>query len=377
MSDSGEVLRNRLISTARFEPLDRAWRHECMGFWNETLARWHGEGLPTDVHDVGTAHIFNQFDLQAPLIFEPDLHPGIFPLFEEEVLREEGDTIVKRSRYGTTVQVPRDGHSTPPHLIEAPVSDTASWERMKSRMDPFSKGRIEEQEFGIHLAEERGWPLYAYVCGLFGTHRHLLGLEPLMYAYYEKAELLHEIARHWVFMWKTILNSIAQRRAPDLVYLWEDMCGKNGPIIGPRTFDAFMTPYYQELTGFLKNELGVPIVAVDTDGDCTILIEKFVSAGVNLLLPFEVQAGMDVLEVRKKWPDQFAIWGGIDKRELAKDKRAIEKEVIRVVPPMLAAGGYIPGIDHLVPPDVSYENWLFYRDLVRDVVDRHYGVKAG
>ena len=44
---------------------------------------------------------------------------------------------------------------------------------------------------------------------------------------------------------------------------------------------------------------------------------------------------------------------------------------------MLTAGGYIPGIDHLVPPDVSYENWLFYRDVVRDVVDRHYGVKDG
>ena len=376
MSNTGNVLRNRLIGTVRFEPIDRAWRHECMGFWNETLGRWHGEGLPAKVHDVATAHVFNQFDWQAPLLFEPDLHPCIYPLFEEEVLREEGDTIVKRSRYGSTVQVPKDGHSTPPHVIQAPVSDDASWEKMKSRMDPFAKGRIEEQEYGLQLAEKEGWPVWVYVCGLFGTHRHLLGLEPLMYAYYEKEGLLHEIAEHWVFFWKTILGEISQRHIPDLVYLWEDMCGKNGPIIGPHTFDVFMAPYYQELIGFLKNELGVPIVAVDTDGDCTVLIEKFVTSGVNMLLPFEVQAGMDVLEVRKQWPDQFAIWGGIDKRELAKDKAAIEKEVMRVVPPMLTTGGYIPGIDHLVPPDVSYENWLFYRDLVRDVVDEHYRVKS-
>jgi uroporphyrinogen-III decarboxylase len=198
-----------------------------------------------------------------------------------------------------------------------------------------------------------------------------------MYAYYEKSELLHEISRHWVYLWKTILSTVAERRRPDVVYLWEDMCGKNGPIIGPHTFDAFMTPYYQELIAFLRNDLGVSVISVDTDGDCTVLIEKFVDTGVNMLLPFEVQAGMDVLEVRKRWPDQFAIWGGMDKRELAKDKQAIEKEVKRVVPPMLAAGGYIPGIDHLVPPDVSYENWLFYRDLVRDVVDKHYGVKNG
>lgn len=372
MSRTGNVLRRRLISTVLFEPVDRVWRHECMGFWNETLTRWHGEGLPAEVNDVATAFAFNQFDWQAPLLFEPDLHPGIHPLFEEKVIREEGNTVVKRDPYGSIVQVPKDGHSTPPHVIRTPVSDEPSWHEIKSRLDPRSKGRIEEQEYSFQLAEKEGWPLYAYVCGLFGTHRHLLGLEPLMYAYYEKAELLHEISRHWVYMWKTILGTIAERHAPELVYLWEDMCGKNGPIIGPRTFDAFMTPYYGELIGYLRNDLGVPIIAVDTDGDCTVLIEKFVSAGVNLLLPFEVQAGMDVLEVRKRWPHEFAIWGGIDKRELAKDKGAIEKEVMRVVPPMLASGGYIPGIDHLVPPDVSYKNWLFYRDLVRDLVDRHY-----
>jgi uroporphyrinogen-III decarboxylase len=377
MPESENILRNRYISTVLFEPVDRAWRHECMGFWDETLTRWHGEGLPAEVNDMATIFVFNGFDWQAPLLFEPDLHPGIYPLFQEEVIREERDTIVKRSRYGTTIQVPKDGHSTPPHVIEAPVSDAASWEEMKSRMDPLSKGRIEEQEYSLQLAEKEDWPLFAYICGLFGTHRHLFGLEPLMYAYYEKSELLHEISRHWVYLWKTILSTVAERRRPDVVYLWEDMCGKNGPIIGPHTFDAFMTPYYQELIAFLRNDLGVSVISVDTDGDCTVLIEKFVDTGVNMLLPFEVQAGMDVLEVRKRWPDQFAIWGGMDKRELAKDKQAIEKEVKRVVPPMLAAGGYIPGIDHLVPPDVSYENWLFYRDLVRDVVDKHYGVKNG
>jgi len=347
-----------------------------MGFWDETLARWHGEGLPAEVHDRATAFVFNAFDPQAPIIFEPSEHPGFYPLFEEEVVREEGDTIIKRDRYGSMVQVPKDGHSTPPHVIEAPVSDEASWQRIRSRLDPASKGRMEEQEFGFQLAEESGWPMWVYICGLFGTHRHLFGFEPLMYAYYEKPALLHEISRHWVYMWKSILGAISERHPPDLVYIWEDMCGKSGPIIGPRTFDEFMTPYYRELTGFLKNELGVTVIGVDTDGDCTPLIEKFVHGGVNLLLPFEVQAGMDVLEVRKKWPRQFVIWGGMDKRELAKDKKAIENEVMRVVPPMLTAGGYIPGIDHLVPPDVSYENWLFYRDLVRHVVDKHYRIKS-
>jgi hypothetical protein len=31
----------------------------------------------------------------------------------------------------------------------------------------------------------------------------------------------------------------------------------------------------------------------------------------------------------------------------------------------LSAGGYIPAIDHAVPPEVSLDNWLFFLELVR------------
>jgi uroporphyrinogen-III decarboxylase len=70
---------------------------------------------------------------------------------------------------------------------------------------------------------------------------------------------------------------------------------------------------------------------------------------------------------REQWPHQFAIWGGIDKTTLARGKKEIEAEVMRVVPQMLKKRGYIPALDHTVPPDVSYENWIYYRDLVREV----------
>jgi uroporphyrinogen decarboxylase len=132
-----------------------------------------------------------------------------------------------------------------------------------------------------------------------------------------------------------------------------------------------MSPYYNDLVGFLRNELGVPIVNVDTDGDCLLLVPEFVEAGVNMILPWEVQAGMDVVAVREQWPTQFVINGGIDKRALYADRAAIEAEIMRVVPPMLEKGGYIPALDHLVPPEVPLENYRYFLELVREV-----GVKA-
>jgi uroporphyrinogen-III decarboxylase len=86
-----------------------------------------------------------------------------------------------------------------------------------------------------------------------------------------------------------------------------------------------------------------------------------------MIWPFEVNAGMDVLKVRKEWPREFTIWGGIDKLELAKGKDAIYTEVMRVVPEMLKQGGYIPSLDHSVPPDVSFDDWNYYVGLVREL----------
>ena len=51
--------------------------------------------------------------------------------------------------------------------------------------------------------------------------------------------------------------------------------------------------------------------------------------------------------------------GGIDKRVLARDKAAIDRELARQLP-LVRGGGYIPTIDHSIPPDVSYENFSYY-----------------
>jgi uroporphyrinogen-III decarboxylase len=39
--------------------------------------------------------------------------------------------------------------------------------------------------------------------------------------------------------------------------------------------------------------------------------------------------------------------------------------VDRVVPAMLAKGGYIPAIDHSVPPEVPFADWQYFLEKVR------------
>ena len=63
----------------------------------------------------------------------------------------------------------------------------------------------------------------------------------------------------------------------------------------------FVLPYYKWFTDFLRGR-GVEIIFVDTDGDCWDLIPLFLEGGATGMYPFEVHTGMDVVEVRKKFP---------------------------------------------------------------------------
>lgn len=156
-------------------------------------------------------------------------------------------------------------------------------------------------------------------------------------------------------------------------------------FLATASFGEVGRPFRLETIGFWKETLerwhqeGLP-PEVDDE------LSAFIHFGVDFQIPvtlgadqhpgfdplfeeevFEVQAGMDVLEVRGNWPNHFVIWGGIDKRVLAKGRAAIEEEVVRVIPPMLRQRGYIPAIDHSVPPDVPLENWLYFFELVRSI----------
>lgn len=67
-------------------------------------------------------------------------------------------------------------------------------------------------------------------------------------------------------------------------------------FISPEHFNRFMIPYFKKLISFIKNK-GIEVVILDSDGDIKKLLPFFIDAGVNAIMPFEVQAGMDIIEI--------------------------------------------------------------------------------
>jgi uroporphyrinogen decarboxylase len=149
----------------------------------------------------------------------------------------------------------------------------------------------------------------------------------------------------------------------DALLIWEDMCYKNGPLIDPEHFRLFMLPRYRQVIEAARS-CGVSGIIVDTDGDCRSMLPVFIDAGADCVMPFEVQAGMDVVQLRRKFPS-LCIMGGIDKRSLAHDRAAIKAEVDRILPHFAGRSRFFPTLDHTVPPDVSLQNFRYYLECVR------------
>ena len=146
---------------------------------------------------------------------------------------------------------------------------------------------------------------------------------------------------------------------------WEDMCYNAGPMISPRDFERLMVPRYKRITEVLHRN-GCDIIFTDCDGNINHLVPLWLEAGVNCMFPVEVGGGTDPIVLREKYGKQVLLLGGVNKRALIAGKEAIKAEIDRIAP-YVKEGGWIPHVDHRCPPDVTFENYLYYLKYKREV----------
>jgi uroporphyrinogen decarboxylase len=387
------TVRERYHAVMHFEPGVRTLLWE-FAYWAATIERWYQEGLlrssfsppaslaaGAGIFGEGLAFpiqrliryrdidVHNQLDLDDGAVQIP-LNWRHSPTFRETILDEDETTWLMINKDGVKARARKDSGS-PPQSLGWPVYDRASWEQIKEeRLGPDIMARFPAHwEALAPTYHHRDYPLGVIMDGFFAMPRELLGVERQLMMYYDDPGLMHDINDHLANVWLAMLEEVVSKVDVDFVYIGEDMAFKNGPLISPRMFEEFMVPAYQRVTGFLKAH-GVDIILVDTDGDFRLLIPGFLKAGVTGLYPFEVQAGMDIVEVRKQYP-HLLIQGGLDKLKVARGKQAIDAELEAKLPFMLSQGGYIPYCDHLVHPGVSWENFRYYRERVRQYVERY------
>jgi len=345
--------RERFNCAMKFQTTDRLPLLHCDP-WDETKRRWETEGT------VDWNHEFDGFDgpLQSCWLYGP--FQGPIPPYEEKVIREDREYLDVQNDIGQIER--RLKHRTSmPFFTGYPVKTRADWEKYKKLLDPDSPGRYPAhwnqlvQERKTTASDEiRGLAVW----GFYGFPRQLFGPEELSVIFYDNPDLIREMNEYWVNYTMKRLERALKEMDFDYLLIWEDNCYNHGMLHSPKMFKEFMAPHYRTLIDFVRKN-GVETISVDSDGNVAELIPLLLDVGVTGMHPFEVAAGMDVVKIGREYP-HLQIWGGIDKRALAKGHAAIDAELERVIPPMKQRGGYAAGLDHGIPSDVSLENYRYY-----------------
>jgi len=309
--------------------------------------------------------------------FEWKPHPhavnlGPIPPFKYRIIREDERYRVWVDSLGVT-QLGfqddwRDGWSgfATRVFMDFPVKNWKDFREINKRYDPKDPRRCPKNWSNFtETYKRRDYPLCITIRGPFWWTRDMVGLRGIATGIYREPELIKEIMDFCSEFHIEALHKAFDEIEVDYVILNEDMGYKKGPMIGPETVKKFMGQAYRELAKFFRDH-GVKVIIIDSDGNVEPLVPVWLELGINGLSPCEVAANMDVVKIGKRYLN-LILMGGIDKRKLAENKKAIEEEVMYRVPPSVERKGYFPGVDHAVPPDVSLENFKYFVSLLEKI----------
>jgi len=359
--------RERFLNTMEYKPVDRGIYGIGWGAWPETIERWKREGYNPDKEPLFNV---DHWEWIGHWFFP---HPP----FEKKIIQEDDRTILYINHEGILMRERKDNPmSSMPQFVRFPVETREDFHKfMKERMQPDLASRIgEDYVTKLQSYKKRDFPLIIISDrwgGFFGPLRNLVGVERLCMLFYDDPAFVEEMMDAFADFIIALMDKVLDYTDIDMYGFWEDMAYKTGPLISPELVRKFMFPRYRRVVDFLHSR-GVKWISLDSDGNITSLIPIWLDAGINFIYPFEVQAGMDVVEVRKTFGRELRMMGGIDKRAIAEGKKAIDAELHRVSP-LIAEGGYVPAPDHSLPPDVSFTNFCYYMEKLRSVVEGRTG----
>jgi uroporphyrinogen decarboxylase len=365
--------RERFRETLLFGQPDR------IPFWpggprESTLAAWKGQGLAEPSRYMDAVYDLLGFRPDPPK--KPGTWLGVsfqmIPTFEEKVLEHrDGHYVVQdwmgaiteiSDRYDYTyIRSAKDFVTRKWHKF--PVETRADWAEMKWRFDPNGAGRFPADfEERCRRNRDRDTVVGVHFNGPFWQLREWCGFEGLCLKLIEEPDFVAEMADFWTRFVSATMRPILERVQLDYVGLSEDMAYKEHSMISPAMARRFLAPAYERWVGEIRRS-GCEIIDMDSDGRIDELIPIWIDSKINVCDPIEVAAGNDIVAFRKQFGRRMGYKGGIDKRAIAKGGEVIEAELRRVAP-VVSDGGYIPGCDHGVPPDISWPNFVHYSRLL-------------
>lgn len=384
--------RECFLKTLDFASPDRPWVRGFAFIWPETCIQWrkqgykgpdlgwHGEGLP------------QRFDLDQLLRVDPWYGP--VPEFAYQLIEEDDRTKLYINHEGILMrEFKKHSDTSMPQFVKFPVETLEEFEQFaaerltlnpKLRFPPEWKeqvrsGHLHSVAGGANIKssqyedDAKAAPgisnIEPRLCwadrwgGFFGPLRNLMGLENLCCAFLCNPALIERMMEERADAIIKITAEVLKHTRFEVFWYWEDMAYNYSSLIDPRMFRKFALRHYRRVNEWLRSQ-GIRHIGLDSDGDIRELIPVWLESGIDMLWPFEVQSNMDVVAVRKQYGHDLILMGGINKRALKSGGEVLRHEVDRIMP-LVEDGGYIPEVDHSIPPDVTWPNFIEYIEYLK------------
>ncbi len=320
---------------------------------------------------------YRAYDLDY-IVVNPNMDPQIK---EFEIIEQKGQDIILKTGFGATIK--RSGTAPMPHYDSFSVKTPEEMEKFKfdSPSDPrrfFSDG--DDQINGVGDALNRNIPswdkrvnaykddfaVFGSVCEPYEYLWRVIGTENAMYWMMEEPEMFKAFVERIGDFIAELLK--AQIKAGDSrlsgMYIWGDVAYRNGMLFNPRTWREIFKPQVKRLIEIChENNL---MVVYHGCGNATPIYDDFIEIGLDAYNPLEVKAGLDVVELRKKYNEKLSFAGNIDVRVL---ERGNPDEIKREVLYKLQAakgGGWIFQSDHSVSSEVEPESYALAVKYLRE-----------
>lgn len=365
--------RECFLGVMSYGSYDRVPNYEA-GVWGQTIDLWKSQGMDVDRVNWDWFSGDESLGMDRREFFP--LRMRMMPAFEYRLIEKTDRYEIfvdedGRTRKALIEGTARGTRASMDQFLKFPVETLEDFREIKKRYTVDIEARYPNNwTKDINRWKTREIPLIlgrnCDTLGFYWLARDLMGTETLSYAFYDQEALVDEIMEFVADYTIEITRPFLAEADCEYVMISEDLSMKNGPLLSPSSYRRFIYPHMRRMVDFLKSN-GVRYVFVDTDGNCEAVIPLFMEAGVDGIWPLERAADMDPIRLREKFGRDLRLFGGVDKRELARDKKAIDAHLGSLAP-LIEEGGFIPTVDHTVPPDVNLDNFTYYMQRKDDLL---------
>ncbi len=361
---------DRMNKTLRHEEADRVPISDF--YWGSFLERWRQDlGLP-----AGT-DIYKYYDLDWTVTI-PNLDPHIKRF---EVLREDESEVVVRTGFEAVI---RKKLADPMPAFLHFETDTMEKVAAFQFDDPWDERRWfaagDNQLAGVGDGFARNsppWietvkslhpdiPVYGSVCEAHEMLWRIVGSENVMlWIGLHPDELGRFIERLGAFC---IELTKAQIKAAggliDGMVVWGDVAYRKDVFFSPRYWRKYFKPVVTEITR-VCHDAGIPVIYHGC-GNVNRIFEDYIETGIDAYNPLEAKAGLDVVDLRRRFGHRIGFCGNLDVLTWANGTLDELKAMVLTKLNAAKGGGYIVQSDHSVPSNVSGERYEYVVNLVRE-----------